>query len=104
MWSGKAAQETGGTSLGDTRHESASLPGLRRPDFMTWLGHHELATLILVLVAAGGTWLFSEIVDLVVEGESNTFDTRVLLFMRSPGDRADPAGSLRSSGNTARWS
>jgi undecaprenyl-diphosphatase len=59
---------------------------------MTWLGHHELATLILVLVAAGGTWLFSEIVDLVVEGESNTFDTRVLLFMRSPGDRADPVG------------
>jgi undecaprenyl-diphosphatase len=59
---------------------------------MTWLGRHELATLVLVLVAAGGTWLFSEIVDLVVEGESNTFDTRVLLLMRSPGDHADPVG------------
>jgi undecaprenyl-diphosphatase len=59
---------------------------------MTWLGHHELATLILVLVAAGGTWLFSEIVDLVVEGESNTFDTRVLLLMRSPDNHADPVG------------
>ncbi|MHC4100403.1 MAG: phosphatase PAP2 family protein [Planctomycetota bacterium] len=59
---------------------------------MTWLGRHELATLLLVLVAAGGTWLFSEIVDLVVEGESNTFDTRVLLLMRSAGDQADPIG------------
>jgi undecaprenyl-diphosphatase len=43
-------------------------------------------------VAAGGTWLFIEIADLVSAGESSTFDARVLLLMRSPGDRADPVG------------
>ncbi|MHC4127852.1 MAG: phosphatase PAP2 family protein [Planctomycetota bacterium] len=59
---------------------------------MTWLGRHELATLVLVLVAAGGTWLYSEIADLVSAGQSSTFDARVLLLMRSPGDHADPVG------------
>ena len=72
--------------MGDTQHESTSLSGSRRPDLMTRLGRHELAPLILVLVAAGGTWLFAEIADLVFAGESTTFDARVLLVMRSSGD------------------
>ncbi len=65
---------------------------LRRPDFMTWLGRHELATLVLVLCAAAGTWLFIEIADRVFAGETNRLDTRILLLMRTSSDHSDPIG------------
>ncbi len=60
--------------------------------FMTWLGGHELATLILVGVVAAGTWGFVELADEVREGESERFDRTVLLSMRQADDITNPLG------------
>ncbi|MCG6157416.1 phosphatase PAP2 family protein [Rubinisphaera margarita] len=60
--------------------------------FMTWLGSHELATLVLVGLVAAGTWGFVELADEVREGESEKFDRTVLLSMRQADDVTDPLG------------
>jgi len=57
-----------------------------------WLGRHELASLVLLALIAGGVWGFAELADEVMEGETSSFDERVLLAMRNPADRADPRG------------
>lgn len=56
---------------------------LLRPEF--------LPLLVLVLVA-GGTWLFAELAEEVMEGDTNQVDEMVLLALRNPQDRSDPLG------------
>lgn len=48
--------------------------------------------LLVLLVVAGAGWTFTELADEVVEGETRTFDERLLLAFRTPGAPGDPVG------------
>ncbi len=52
----------------------------------------ELSILILIFLVVGGIWLFTELADEVLEGETVHVDEALLLLMRNPADRSDPAG------------
>jgi undecaprenyl-diphosphatase len=52
----------------------------------------EFVTLIVLALVLGGVWVFLEVADEVVEGDTASFDERILLWMRTPGDTADPLG------------
>jgi undecaprenyl-diphosphatase len=56
------------------------------------LGRHEFGTLLSVLVLASGLWVFIEVADEVVEGETRALDRAVLLALRNPSNLADPRG------------
>ncbi len=65
----------------------------RSPErWLGWLGGHELAVLLALLGVAAGVWAFAEIAGEVQDGETGSFDLRVLLSMRHPGSLA-PIGS-----------
>jgi undecaprenyl-diphosphatase len=66
---------------------NASLERLR-----TLLRRRELATLAALALAASGIWLFVELADEVLEGDTRSADERLLLAMRSPSDSDDPLG------------
>ena len=57
-----------------------------------WLGSHEMAVRVAMLVVVGGVWAFAELADEVVEGDTQTFDNRLILAMRQPGDLTTPIG------------
>lgn len=59
---------------------------------LSWIGRHELGTLVVLALVAGGLWVFAELADEVVEGETHRFDTAVLLALRSADDPSDPIG------------
>lgn len=59
---------------------------------MSWIGQHELAVLVTLLVLVGGTWGFVELADEVFEGNTRAFDRAVLLAMRNSADPSDPIG------------
>jgi undecaprenyl-diphosphatase len=65
------------------------MAGLR---VLAWLGVREAGTLAALLVAASTLWLFVELADEVVEGETASVDERLLLMLRAPNDSADPLG------------
>jgi undecaprenyl-diphosphatase len=52
----------------------------------------EPVLLVTLLVIVLGVWAFAELADEVVEGETHSFDERVMLHMREPDSRADPIG------------
>jgi len=52
----------------------------------------ELTILIAVMLVVGGSWLFVELADEVVEGSTHIIDERLLLALRNPADLADPLG------------
>jgi undecaprenyl-diphosphatase len=56
------------------------------------LGRHELGLLVLLCAIAAGVWAFAGLASEVKEGETSSFDRRILLSMRRPGDLA-PIGS-----------
>ena len=51
-----------------------------------------IVKLIALAAAAFAAWLFLELADEVVEGETRSFDEAVLLAFREDGDRDDPLG------------
>lgn len=57
-----------------------------------WLGGRETGALLALLVAAGAIWLFVELADDVLEGDTHAVDERLLLLLRSAGDPSDPLG------------
>lgn len=57
-----------------------------------WLISHEIITLVLLLVIAGGVWGFVSIADEVIQGDFRQFDETILLSMRTTGDPSDPIG------------
>lgn len=59
---------------------------------LAWIGAREVKTLAAVLLAAGAIWMFVELADEVLEGETVTVDERVLLLLREAGDPTDPLG------------
>lgn len=63
-----------------------------RPYLVHWRERLEFRTFAAIALLAGGTWSFIEIADEVVEGESQTIDTKILLAFRNAGDLSDPIG------------
>jgi undecaprenyl-diphosphatase len=59
---------------------------------LDWLRNADLALLLGLLVAVLGLWLFLELADEVMEGETHAADERLLLALRNPADPADPLG------------
>lgn len=47
-----------------------------------------------MLLAAGAVWLFVELADDVLEGDTSTVDEQILLLLRAPNDSSDPIGPL----------
>jgi undecaprenyl-diphosphatase len=60
--------------------------------WLGWLGGHELGILVLLFAIAAGVWAFATLASEVKEGETYSFDRRILLAMRRPGDLS-PIGS-----------
>jgi undecaprenyl-diphosphatase len=54
--------------------------------------HVEMRYLLALLLVAVGVWVFLELADEVVEGETRAFDEAVLLALRNPADPSDPVG------------
>ena len=52
----------------------------------------ELVPILVLVLVAGGIWLFAEIADEVGEGETRQIDEQILLALRNPADRSDPLG------------
>ena len=59
---------------------------------LDWLGTHELAVRLAMLLIVAGIWAFAAIADEVIEGDTQSFDDRILLAMRQPEDPAKPIG------------
>ena len=55
-------------------------------------GAVEPRMLAALLALAGCVWLFVELADEMDEGETQSFDARILLALRNPADPADPIG------------
>lgn len=55
-------------------------------------GSVSIVKLIALAAAAFAAWLFLELADEVVDGETRSFDEAVLLAFREDGDRDDPLG------------
>lgn len=52
----------------------------------------EPVLLALVILSAGGVWVFVELADAVGEGDSHQMDEWLVLALRDPHDRSDPIG------------
>ncbi|MBX3011672.1 MAG: phosphatase PAP2 family protein [Caldilineaceae bacterium] len=52
----------------------------------------ELVILLAVALVVSGTWLFIQIADQVLEGETAILDEQILLALRNPADYSDPLG------------
>ncbi len=52
----------------------------------------KLLVIAVIVLITSAVWLFLEIADEVLEGETDSFDTRILLAMRESDDRSDPLG------------
>jgi undecaprenyl-diphosphatase len=59
---------------------------------LAWLGAHELGMVLLLFVIGAGVWGFGVLAGEVQEGETSSFDRKILLSMRQPGDLS-PKGS-----------
>ncbi|WNL43331.1 phosphatase PAP2 family protein [Halomonas sp. PAMB 3264] len=56
------------------------------------LGRHELALLLCLAIISGGIWGFVALAGEVIEGDTQSFDERLLLALRNPADLNDPIG------------
>lgn len=59
---------------------------------LTRLGRHELALLLCLAIISGGIWGFIALAGEVIEGDTQSFDERLLLALRNPADLNDPIG------------
>jgi len=50
-------------------------------------------TIVILLLVAFAAWIFLEVADEVLEGETRKFDEGVMLAFRSPADPDDPIGA-----------
>lgn len=50
-------------------------------------------TIVVLLLVAVAVWIFLEVADEVLEGETRKFDEDVMLAFRSPADTSDPIGA-----------
>lgn len=59
---------------------------------ITLLNNYELRRLLGLTLVLIGCWSFIELAEEVMEGDTRTFDTMLLLAMRNPTDPSDPIG------------
>ena len=52
-----------------------------------------LGTIVALLLVAAAAWIFLEVADEVLEGETRAFDEGVMLAFRTEGDTSDPVGA-----------
>ncbi|HUG62236.1 MAG TPA: phosphatase PAP2 family protein [Methylomirabilota bacterium] len=52
----------------------------------------ELRTLVAILTISAFAWVFLELADTVIDGETHAIDTALLLALRNPLDPSDPLG------------
>ncbi|MFO7962991.1 MAG: hypothetical protein R6U50_03635 [Desulfobacterales bacterium] len=52
----------------------------------------EPAVLIIVIFIVAGIWIFIELADKMIEGETRVFDQKLIIAMRNPDDLSDPVG------------
>lgn len=57
-----------------------------------WLGQRELAMLLVMVALTAGIWGFAKLADEVLEGETRSFDTAVLLAFHEPNNPDEPLG------------
>jgi undecaprenyl-diphosphatase len=57
-----------------------------------WLGSHEPIVLLALAIVVASVWLFANLADEVIEGDTRPFDERVLLMLRDADDPATPIG------------
>ena len=57
-----------------------------------WITNREASVLVALLLAAGGVWLFIELADDVLEGDTRALDESLILALRSTVDASDPLG------------
>jgi len=69
------------------------LGGLRKAGPRTRIETVVRNGLVAILILSG-FWLFAELADRVVEGETHVLDRALLLEMRNPSDLSDPLGPL----------
>jgi undecaprenyl-diphosphatase len=65
--------------------------GLRWPSWVG-AGKAELGTLIAVMLFASLCLGFAQVADEMIQGDTRSFDSAVILSMRDANDRADPVG------------
>jgi undecaprenyl-diphosphatase len=72
----------------------AKLAPLKRyaDNVLGWITNREARILVALLLAAGGIWLFIELADDVLEGDTRALDESLILALRSAGDASDPLG------------
>ncbi len=61
-------------------------------DLLRRIGLAEKTALTVIALTAGALYLFGELADEVIEGETREFDTAILLAFRNPANLSDPAG------------
>lgn len=73
---------------------SADFGNRRRTFASRWLPRRwpELSVLLLLILLAGGVWLFMILADEVAEGETHVLDKAVLTAFRNPADPLLPLG------------
>ncbi|MEQ8662845.1 MAG: phosphatase PAP2 family protein [Gammaproteobacteria bacterium] len=52
----------------------------------------ELGLVAAIAIVAGGSWIFVEVSEEVVEGETHALDRALILALRNPADPGDPVG------------
>jgi undecaprenyl-diphosphatase len=61
---------------------------------LSWLGRHELGSVLALGALATGSWIFIEVAEEVMEGETRAIDRALLLGLRNPANLSDPIGPL----------
>lgn len=64
----------------------------RASRFLEWLASHEPIVLLALAIVVASVWLFADLADEVLEGDTGRFDERVLLMLRHADDPATPIG------------
>jgi undecaprenyl-diphosphatase len=59
---------------------------------MRWLGSHELAVWLALLLIVGCVWIFIALAGEMIEGDTRAFDEKLIVAMRNPADHSDPVG------------
>ncbi|MCX6048857.1 MAG: phosphatase PAP2 family protein [Chloroflexi bacterium] len=65
---------------------------IERPGRWQRIGYQELTILVTLVIILGGVFGFVKLASEIGEGETHTFDEKILLAMRNPTDHADPLG------------
>jgi undecaprenyl-diphosphatase len=59
---------------------------------LSWLGRHELGSLLSMAALAVGLWTFVAVADEMQEGDTHAVDRALMLALRNPQDLSDPIG------------